>query len=233
MASLPGGASERNPELGKRTNLDGSIALIESAARYGKPKIVYTSSIAVFGKHNAVVSDETILRPGGSYGTHKAMTELYLADLTRRGLIDARSVRPAGIVARPKNAFDGFATAWMSDLFYAAMERRAITVPASATTQIWLQSIDTLAENIIRAALMPASGLAPHRAWTLPATVARVEAIVDSLHRRTGHRLDVDYQGGVQNLPPLNAAAATALGFIGDGGIDDLVDSVISQIESG
>lgn len=232
LASLPGGTSERDPELGRRTNLDGSIALIDSAARYGKSVIVYTSSIAVFGKQNATVSDETILRPGGSYGTHKAMVELYLADLTRRGLIDARSVRPAGIVARPRSSFDGFATAWMSDLFYAAMERRAITIPASPTSQIWLQSIDTLADNIIHAASMPESALTPHRAWTLPATVVRVEEIVESLHRRTGHRLNVDYQGGSQNLPPLNADAASRLGFKCDGSVDDLVDVVISKIEN-
>ena len=233
LASLPGGASERDPALGKSVNLDGSIALLDAVAGEGSPVIVYTSSIAALGRADRPVTDATALHPTGSYGTHKAMIELYLADMTRRGLVDGRAVRPAGIVARPRDAFTGFATAWMSDLFHAAVERRAIAIPSRPDAHIWLQSIDVVADNIIHAALMPAAGLPSHRAWTLPATVVRVDALVDALNHRTGQTMAVSYGDGPTNQPPLDASAALALGFISDGETDALVDTVLSQIGQG
>lgn len=231
LASLPGGASEADAALGKCVNLDGSIALIDAAAVTGKPVVVYTSSIAALGPGDATVTDETALRPAGSYGTHKAMVEFYLADLTRRGVVDARSVRPAGIVARPRSAFAGFATAWMSDLFHAAVEGREIAIPARAEAHVWLQSIDRVADNIIHAALMPAAGLAPQRAWTLPATVVRIDALVEALERRTGRAMHVHYRGGPFDQPPLDSRAALQAGFVTDGDTEALVEAVLGCIE--
>jgi D-erythronate 2-dehydrogenase len=231
LASLPGGASEKDPVLGKSVNLDGSIALIDTVAGPHAPVVVYASSIAALGRADQPVTDATALRPLGSYGTHKAMVEYYLADLTRRGVVDGRAVRPAGIVARPRNAYAGFATAWMSDLFRAAVERRAIDIPARAEAHIWLQSIDTVADNIIHAAQMPADALTPQRAWTLPATVARIDSLVASLGHRTGQDMQVDYGQGQADQPPLDARDALAVGFISDGDTDALVDKVISRLE--
>jgi D-erythronate 2-dehydrogenase len=231
LASLPGGASEHDPALGKKVNLDGSIALVDAVARPRGPVIVYTSSIAALGRADGTVTDSTALRPAGSYGTHKAMMEFYLADLTRRGVIDARSVRPAGIVARPQDAFAGFATAWMSDLFHAALERRAISVPARIDSHIWLQSIDTVADNIIHAALLPSAELPPQRVWTLPTTVARVGSLVEALGRRTGCVMQVAYGDGPTDQPPLDASEASRLGFVSDGDTEALVDAVISRLE--
>jgi nucleoside-diphosphate-sugar epimerase len=195
------------------------------------PVVVYTSSIAVLGGTREPVTDATSLRPSGSYGTHKAVVEYYCADLTRRGTIDCRAVRPAGIVARPRTAYAGFATAWMSDLFHAALERRSIAIPARSDTQIWLQSIDTVADNIIHAATMRTQALPPQRVWTLPATVVKVGALVDAISRRNGHTLEVEYGAGANSLPPLDASGALSVGFVSDGDSDALVDAVISGIE--
>lgn len=237
LASLPGGAAARDPALGKAVNLDGSMALLDAVAGKGAgtqgPVIVYASSIAALGLADRPVNDATALRPVGSYGTHKAMIEFYLADLTRRALVDGRSVRPAGIVARPRDTYDGFATAWMSDLFHAALERRDIAIPARAAAQVWLQSVDKVADNIIHAARIPAPGLSAQRAWTLPATVARIESIVDALRRRTGHAVRVDFGEGPIDQPPLDAGAALELGFTSDGDADALVDAVVSRLERG
>lgn len=230
LASVPGGASAHDPQLGRSVNLDGSIALLDAMCADHKPVVVYASSIAALGGQSERVDDRTPCRPAGSYGAHKAMIELYLADLTQRGLIDGRSLRPAGIVARPKDAFGGFATAWMSDLFYAALERRTIALPLEPSARIWLQSIDTLAANFIHAALMPPIGLAPHRTWTLPATVVRVEALVAALQWQLGYAFAATYLGGPMNLPELDAAAAVAAGFTGDGPVDALAQQVIARI---
>ena len=231
LASLPGGAAARQPALGKTVNLDGSIALLDAVAAADVPVVVYASSIAALGMADRPVNDSTPLRPAGSYGTHKAMIELYVADLTRRTLIDGRCVRPVGIVARPRDAFDGFATAWMSELFHAARERRDIAIPARANAHVWLQSVDKVADNIVHAALMPAKGLAAHRAWTLPATVTRIESLIDALGRRIGHAMRVECAAGPIDQPPLDAGTALALGFASDGDVDSLVDTVVSRLE--
>jgi D-erythronate 2-dehydrogenase len=235
LASLPGGAAAENPRLGRQVNLDGTIALIDAVAaeptRSDPPVIVYTSSIAALGMGTATVAGDAPLRPTGSYGTHKAMVELYLADLTRQGSIDARSVRPAGIVARPQEKYAGFATAWMSDLFHAAVERRPLRIPARADTQFWLQSIDTVADNIVHAARMDASGLPPHRAWTLPATVVTAGALVAALERKTANPMQVDFAGGPMRQPPLDSSDALALGFVTDGQVDDLVANVLAGLD--
>ena len=233
LASLPGGASERDPVLGKRVNLDGSIALLDAVAGDDAPVVVYASSIAALGRHDRPVTEATALRPAGSYGAHKAMVEFYLADLTRRGVIDGRAVRPAGIVARPRAAYAGFATAWMSDLFHAALERRDIIIPARLDNHIWLQSVDAVADNIIHAAVMPGVGLAPERVWTLPATVVRIDTLVEALRRRTGHALRVEAGSASNDQPPLDASAALAAGFVSDGDADALVDAVIARIGRG
>lgn len=233
LASLPGGAAERDPVLGRSVNLDGTIALIDAVAGPHAPVVVYTSSIAALGMGAQPVTGATPLRPGGSYGTHKAMVELYLADLTRRGLVDARSVRPAGIVARPRHAYAGFATAWMSDLFHAAVERRAVAVPARPETQFWLQSIDTVADNIVHAATMPSADLPRHRAWTLPATVVQAEALIAALEGRCGHAMQVSYEGGPMTQPLLDASDALSAGFATDGDTAALVEGVVTRIERG
>jgi nucleoside-diphosphate-sugar epimerase len=233
LASLPGGASERNPDLGQSVNLDGSIALIDAAAQTGAPVVAYTSSIAALGRSDHPVTAATQLRPSGSYGTHKAMLEFYLADLTRRGAIDSRAVRPAGVVARPQAAYVGFVTAWMSDLFHAALEHRDIAIPAGPDMHIWLQSIDAVADNIIHAARIPATDLSPQRAWTLPATVVRIDALVAALGRRTGHAMQVAYGAAQVDQPPLDASDALAIGFVSDGDTDALVDAVITRLTRG
>lgn len=230
LASLPGGASERDPVLGKRVNLDGSIALLDAVGGAGGPVVVYASSIAALGRPDRPVTEATALRPFGSYGTHKAMVELYLADLTRRGLVDGRAVRPAGIVARPRQSYDGFATAWMSDLFHAARDQRDIAIPARADAHIWLQSVDAVADNIIHAALMPAADLSPQRAWTLPATVVRLDWLVEALSRHTGKAMRVTYGDGPNDQPPLDAADALAVGFVSDGDTAALVAAVMARI---
>ena len=176
------------------------------------------------------MTERTALRPTGSYGTHKSMVELYLADQTRRGLVNGRAVRPAGIVARPRDSYAGFATAWMSDIFHAALERRDIQIPARPDAHVWLQSVDKVADNIIHAALMQTDGLKSDRAWTLPTTVTRIDSLVDALSIKTSHCLRVDYRDGPTDQPPLDASDALAVGFTDDGNVVALVDAVIAGI---
>lgn len=75
LATVPGGAAEENSELALQVNLDASIALIDEATQKASPKIVFASSIAVFGDADlAIVDHRTLIAPKLIYGAHKAMS---------------------------------------------------------------------------------------------------------------------------------------------------------------
>ena len=82
LAGVVSGEAETDFEKGYRVNLDGTRALLEAirAAAY-RPKIVFTSSIAVYGApFPKSIPDDFHLTPLTSYGTQKAICELLLAD---------------------------------------------------------------------------------------------------------------------------------------------------------
>src|SRR6185312_1706002 len=85
LAAVVSGAAEADFDLGLRVNLDASRALLEQCRRAGRaPRVVFTSSVAVYGGAlPPVVGDDTPLNPRSSYGTQKAIAELLLADYTR------------------------------------------------------------------------------------------------------------------------------------------------------
>ncbi|MFZ1088694.1 MAG: NAD-dependent epimerase/dehydratase family protein, partial [Xanthobacteraceae bacterium] len=105
LAGVVSGEAELDFEKGYRVNLDGTRALLEAIRTAGdgyKPKVIYTSSIAVFGApFPPSIPDDFHLTPLTSYGTQKAMGELLLADYSRRGLCDGIGIRLPTIVVRP------------------------------------------------------------------------------------------------------------------------------------
>jgi nucleoside-diphosphate-sugar epimerase len=75
---------------------------------------VFASSVAVYGALGPDhVHESQPPRPALSYGAHKLMAEIELADLSRRGTLDAVSLRLPGIVARPPSE-SGHGSAFMS-----------------------------------------------------------------------------------------------------------------------
>lgn len=242
LASLPGGAAQANFELGRSVNLEGPMALMDAVCNQGgkPPIVVNASSIAAIGPVEVdVMTDDTPLRPMGSYGCHKLMMEVYLSDLSARGWLDARSVRPSGIVPRPREAFEGFATAWMSDVFHAMRSGQAFQIPMAPDGKTWLQSVDCVAENCLIAARLPVVGLPAHRAWTLPALNPRMRELVDAIGRHTApaHVSNVSFRTPApgpygRSMPELHLLRTEALGFHHDGSLDALVQSALAEIRS-
>lgn len=240
LASLPGGAAQANYELGRSVNLDGAIALMDAICnRSGKPPLVINaSSIAAIGPTpGELVTEDTPLRPRGSYGCHKLMLETHLSDLTARGWLDARSLRPAGIVPRPRAAFEGFATAWMSDVFHAMANGESIEIPMAREARTWLQSVDCVADSFLHAARLPAAGLPLHRAWTLPALTPSMDELVHAIALQTSpaHAAQVGF--GVPSaslhpagLPDQHLPLTEALGFRHDGSLAELVSRALNDI---
>ena len=105
LAAIVSGEAEADFEKGYRVNLDGTRYLFEAIRKVGdgyRPRVVFTSSIAVFGApFPEAIPDEFHHTPLTSYGTQKAIDELLLADYTRRGFMDGIGIRLPTICVRP------------------------------------------------------------------------------------------------------------------------------------
>ena len=237
LASLPGGAAEADPAASRRANLDASLALFEALAGQGRaPRIVYASSIAVFGAplpdH---VDDHTPPRPAMTYGAHKLMTEIALADWTRRGAVRGIALRLPGIVARPRSA-GGFKSAFMSDVFHALAAGRAFEAPVGPDATAWLMSARCCVDNLVRALDAPAETPA---AVTLPAVRASMGELVAAIAAARGrdpglvtYAPDPALEAQFGRQPPLTATAAEAAELNSDGDLAALVANVLEDLPS-
>lgn len=237
LASLPGAQAEAEPAEGDRVNLRGTLALFERLSgqmtRHGRAaRVVFASSVAVYGDSLPATMDEhTAARPTISYGTHKLIGELALADWTRRGELDGRSLRLPGIVARPELS-SGHGSAFMSQIFRMAQQGRAYTCPVSPSATAWWMSRACCIENLLHAARLSQEGLHASRVWTPPVLHLSVAEIVDALIRRFGS-FAIDYapvewiERVFGRQPPLIDRRAIEAGFRHDGTIDELVGNAL------
>jgi nucleoside-diphosphate-sugar epimerase len=240
LASLPGSLAERQPERGWDVNLQAPLVLAERLARQARargavPRVVFASSIAVYGSLGSdPVTEAAAPHPAISYGAHKLMVEILLADFTRRGELDARSLRLPGIVARPISE-SGHGSAFMSLLFHKALAGAPYTCPISREATAWWMSLHTCIANLVHAACMEPVGLAPARSWQLPVLHASVGEIIAALNRRLDgicaaqFRFDPDEttEGLFGRLPPLQTPMANKTGFVADLDADALVENVL------
>lgn len=232
LAAVPGGASEADYALGRRINLDTTLALFETLGAGGrKPVVVYASTIAVYGTDlPPLVTPATPLHPPITYGAHKLASEILLADFSRRGLLDGRSLRLPGIVARAR-APSGLASAFMSDILHALQAGERYTCPVSPQATAWWMSAWRAAENLMHAAAMGVAGADPARAWPLPVLRLSMAQVVDTLASLYGadRRGMVDYapqpalEAVYGRYPVLDDSAARALGLRDDGSAQDMV----------
>jgi nucleoside-diphosphate-sugar epimerase len=105
LAAIVSGEAEADFDKGYRINLDGTRYLIDAIRAIGgdyKPRVVFTSSIAVFGApFPEKIGDEFFNTPLTSYGTQKTIGELLISDYTRKGFLDGVSIRLPTICVRP------------------------------------------------------------------------------------------------------------------------------------
>jgi nucleoside-diphosphate-sugar epimerase len=239
LAAVPGGAAEADPTLSQRVNIDATLDLLREAARPGHaPRIVFSSTIAVFGDPLLAqgVDDATPLRPRMIYGAHKAMVEIMLATLSRRGSIDGIALRLPGIVARPQGP-SGLKSAFMSELFHRLREARPFLSPVSRQASFWLMSVKQCAANLVHALDVDTARVPVERVLTLPALRVRMDDLAGAVARHTGsdpesveYAPDAALERAFGTHPPLATPAAEAVGFRHDGSLDALVEAALETI---
>lgn len=239
LASVPGRMVEEHPDLGRAVNLSAPMALLEGLAQQSidrgvATRVVFASSIAVLGALGPDTVDETYpATPLGMYGTHKHNVEGRIASLSRENKIDGVSLRLPGIVARPANAA-GFGSAFMSDLFHHAATGQAYRCPVSKDATAWWMSCATAVANILHAARMETSTLAPDRMVLLPALYASIGDLISGLEDYYGKgaaaHITFDSDDKIEALfgrfPEINNTTALRLGFEQDTSVATLIEAV-------
>jgi nucleoside-diphosphate-sugar epimerase len=238
LASVPGGAAERDFALGLEVNLQATIRLLECARRQERPPVfVFASSIAVYGAPlPPLVDDATPPRPHLSYGAHKLAAEVLVHDYSRRGWIDGRILRLPGIVARPPSP-SGLISAFMSDVFWKLAAGERFTCPVSPAATSWWMSAACCVDNLLHAAALSREQASQRREFTLPVLRLSMGEVVQGLARRYGvdrlalvdYRPDAAIEAGFGAQPQLDASTAEAYGFRHDGTLKQLIAAALGQ----
>jgi nucleoside-diphosphate-sugar epimerase len=185
LAAIVSGAAEADFELGRRVNLDATSTLLELARRQSLaggpvPRLVFASSIAVYGTPARWMDDDTAPAPTLSYGYQKLIGELLVADYGRRGYVDGRAVRLPGVIVRPPMP-NGALSAFMSDVIRVPLAGHAYECPVSPRATVWVTSLGTCVRNLLRAAFDDGEDWPTGGALQSPPLAVSIGAIVDAI----------------------------------------------------
>ena len=230
LASAVSGECELDFELGLRSNLDSTRALLDAVRASGNaPRFVFSSSIAVFGPDPALqlparVTDETLPTPQTSYGTHKLICEHLVADYTRKGYIDGRAVRLNTVTVRPGKP-NGAASSFFSGIIREPLAGVESVCPVDASVSHAVASPARTVEGLIAVFEASREAFLGRTAMNLPAlnvTVAQMLAALEevagpAVRARVRFERDERIAGIVANWPSgVNALRAPRLGLKAD-----------------
>jgi nucleoside-diphosphate-sugar epimerase len=235
LAAIVSGEAEADFEKGYRINLDATRALFEAIRRSSGgycPRVVFTSSIAVFGApFPEAIGDEFHLTPLTSYGTQKAIGELLLADYSRRGFLDGIGIRLPTICVRPGRP-NKAASGFFSGIIREPLNGLEAVLPVSDSVRHWHASPRAAVGFLIHAATMDTAPLGQRRSLTMPGLSATVAEQIAALRRVAGdavaarirHEPDPTIAAIVAGWPEnFDPSRAQALGFQAETSFDDII----------
>jgi len=260
LHGIMSGGSEADFEFGYRVNVDSHRALLEATRQHGKqypdaPKVLYvnTSSLAVYGGPKAtpdshVDPESTPLNPETSYGTAKAITELFVFDYSRKGFLDGRTVRLPTVCVRagaPSSAASSFISGLIREPLMGKESEVPITNdpsdPILSSMKIWVGSTKGVIRNIAHAMTVPAEKYpVHHRSVNIPGVTITTRTILDALEKYGGKEaialVKYKYDAVVTRICKSWAGSfdnsfALSLGFAEDYGFDAAVEEFKSELK--
>ncbi len=238
FASVVSGGAEADLQLGLRVNLDGTRMLLDLLAEGGqKPRLVFSSSLAVYSDGSGEVNDQTVPTPKSSYGVQKLCCEHLIGDYSRRGLLDGRSMRFPTIAVRPGKA-NLANSSFISNIIREPVAGRETVCPVPADTEITLMSPGRLIEAIIKVHDLDAKDLGWPKALLLPAVRVSVNQMLDALEDQVGPEArarvsfatDEKVYAMVKTWPiEIRANRATALGIETDADAAEIVADFVTE----
>jgi len=237
-------AAEHDFAHGLEVNLYGMLRLLEACRGLSHaPKLVYTSSIAAFGGALPETVDDSVLpAPQTSYGTHKAVNELLIADYSRRGHVDGRVLRLPIVLVRPgAGPRTASPAAPVSDRVAAIVREplhgRDVACPLAPGTRMPVASAHAAARALRQLHDLPAAALAGGRVLNLPSLSVTAAELAEAVRALPGRRRWPRVLGQVHWSPEpalqaivdgwprrFTSARALALGLQADADLATIVD---------
>lgn len=241
LAAVVSGEAEADFDKGYRINLDGTRYLFEAirhASDGYKPRVVFTSSVAVFGApFHDKIEDEFFTTPLTSYGTQKAIGELLLCDYSRRGFFDGVGIRLPTICVRPGKP-NKAASGFFSNIIREPLNGEEAVLPVSDQVRHWHASPRSAVGFLVHAATMDTAKIGPRRALTMPGYSCTVAEQIETLRKVAGENvvkrikreIDPVIDGIVAGWPRnFNPQRALALGFKAEANFEEIIRAHIED----
>jgi D-erythronate 2-dehydrogenase len=237
LAAIVSGEAEADFDKGYRINLDGTRYLFDAIREEGKkapykPRVVFTSSIAVFGApFPEKIGDEFFTTPLTSYGTQKAIGELLLADFSRRGFFDGIGIRLPTICIRPGKP-NKAASGFFSNILREPLAGQEAVLPVPEEVRHWHASPRAAVGFLTHAATMDLTPLGWRRNLSMPGLSATVGEQIAALERIAGSKAvklirrepDATIARIVDGWPRnFDARRAIGLGFKAETSFDEII----------
>lgn len=191
LAAIVSGEAEVDFAKGYRINLDGSRYLFEAIRAENEangyfPRLVFCSSLAVFGPPFASpITDDFLTAPTTSYGTQKAITEMLLADYSRRSIFDGVGIRLPTICIRPGKP-NAAASGFFSNILREPLVGQEAILPVEDTVRHWFASPRSAIGFLLHGASIDLSGLGVRRNLIMPGLSATVGDQIEALRGVAG-----------------------------------------------
>jgi nucleoside-diphosphate-sugar epimerase len=243
LAGVVSGAAEADFDLGMRTNVDGTRAVLEYARRHRVPPVlVFSSSLAVFGNDPALgqlgpVDDDTLPRPQTSYGIQKFIGEQLVADYTRKGFVRGRSVRLMTVSVRPGTP-NAAASGFLSGIIREPVAGQRAVCPVPPDTPVALSSPRATLAGIVLAAEADDQTWGSTTAMNLPGLATTPREMAAALDRVVGAGRSelIDWTDDpvigpmVRGWPAeVRARRAAQLGLTAETSFDDIVRAYLAD----
>lgn len=245
LAGVVSGEAEVNLEKGYHVNLDGTRSLLEAIRKTGdgyKPRVVFTSSIAVFGApFPPSIPDDFHLTPLTSYGAQKAMCEQMLADYTRKGILEGVGIRLPSIVVRPGKP-NKAASGFFSGIIREPLNGEEAQLPVSEAVVHTHASPRSAIGFLIHAAGLPRVLIEPRINLNMPGVCCTVGEQIEALRRIAGDKVAARIRPAPDELVShivagwpqrFEASRAIDLGFVAESSFDEIIRVHIEEDRGG
>lgn len=246
LAAAVSGECEADFDLGMRSNLAATQALLAACRALGtQPVVVFASSLAVFGWPAEapaptgpwVVTDQTLPTPQTSYGIQKLIGEQLMADYTRKGFIRGRSARLMTVSVRPGKP-NGAASSFFSGMVREPLAGVKGACPVAREVDVALSSPGRTIDGLLRVGQCSDGEWGPRTALNMPALVTTVGEMAQALERVAGAEAAAlidwtpndDIRRIVRSWPGrVESARANALGLLPDPDFESVIRDYVRE----
>ena len=235
LAAIVSGEAEADFEKGYRVNLEGTQRLFEAVRKVGgdyKPRIVFASSIAVFGApFPEAIGDEFLNAPLTSYGTQKTIGELLLSDYSRKGFFDGIGLRLPTICVRPGKP-NKAASGFFSGIIREPLAGQEAILPVAETVRHWHASPRAAIGFLLHAMKIDTAQLGARRNLSMPGLSVTVAEQIEALRKVAGEKAvklirrqpDATIMRIVEGWPRnFDTKRSLSLGFRADSSFEEII----------